>query len=435
MASRTGRGAGRGSLRLQRVLLVVWCSFIIYGSLIPFRFIADPDVVLSNIAKVQLLPFQAGAKNFSLPDVVSNVLLFIPFGFLLAESRFRALGRTWPRRLCAIGALALGLATLIELGQLFAAGRRSSGIDVEFDVLGALIGGGAAYLLERSGKQVDACLRAIRAEPVLVPIVLVAVWLCADAFYPFAVTLDVSTVWHNVKHARWIPFRGSSAFWLDRVVDEAVVFAILAVLIRSALRRRLSPLTAAVAAVAMTMAFSVALEAGKLLVVGRLPNMENVLLASAGAVGGVIAAPLLAAWRPIREHPEWALAVLALFLLVHSELTPFAFATSSSALAAQVGRIEWMPLRSYSRADAQSALFDLWRKLLLSGFWGFSFSWVRRSTPWRAACAGLVVGGALEAAQILTAGRTPSVGDALIFSLGAGIGGIVYRHYQIRHDA
>jgi VanZ family protein len=415
-------------------LLVVWCCFIVYGSLIPFRFSADPDFVRSNLAKVQVLPFQAGVKKFSIPDIASNVLLFIPFGLLLAGSECRVLGRSWPRRICAIGAWALGFAAVIELGQLFAAGRRSSAIDVESDVLGAVVGGVGAYLLQRYGKQVNTCLRAVRAEPGLVPMALVAVWLCADAFYPFAVTLDVSTAWHNLTHAKWIPFREPQAFWLDRVVNEAVVFAILSALIRSALRRHVSALTATAAAVAGAIAFSIALESGKLLVVGRAPNMENVLLASAGAVCGVTLAPLLMAWYPIKRRPEWALAVLALLLLAYSELTPFAFGTPSSAFATQVGRIEWMPLLSYSRADAQSALFDLWRKLLLSGFWGFSFSWVMSSTPWRAACAGLVVGGALEAAQLLTIGRTPSVGDVLILGLGAWIGGIVYRRYQIIHQ-
>jgi len=415
-------------------MLVVWCCIVVYGSLIPFRFSADADFVRSNLAKAQLFPFQSGVKNFSLPDVVSNVLLFIPFGLLLAGSECRALGRSWPWRICAIGALALGFAAVIELGQLFAAGRRSSAIDVEFDVLGALVGGVGAYLLQRYGKQVNACLRVVRAEPGLVPIALVAVWLCSDAFYPFAVTLDVSTAWHNLTHAKWMPFREPQAFWLDRVVNEAVVFAILGALLRSAFRRHVSTLTAAAAAVAGAIAFSIALESGKLLVVGRLPNMENVLLASAGSVCGVTLAPLLMAWQPIRKRPEWALGVLALLLLAYSELTPFALATSSSAFATQVGRIEWMPLLSYSRADAQSALFDLWKKLLLSGFWGFSLSWVMSSTPWRAACAGLVVGGALEAAQLLTIGRTPSVGDALILGLGAWIGGIVYRRYQIIHQ-
>jgi VanZ family protein len=129
-------------------------------------------------------------------------------------------------------------------------------------------------------------------------------------------------------------------------------------------------------------------------------------------------APLILAWKPIRERPDRAWAVLALLLLGYSELTPFAFAASPSAMARQVGRVEWIPLLSYSRADAQSALFDLWRKLLLSGFWGFSFSWAMRAPPWRAAGAGLVVGGALEAAQLFTTGRTASVGDVLIFALG-----------------
>jgi VanZ family protein len=433
MAAQGPAGRDNGAGNLCRKLLGVWCCFIVYGSLIPFHFSVDPHFVRSNLAKVEFLPFQAGVKNVSLPDIVSNVLLFIPFGLLLAESGFRSLGRSWSQRMWVIGSVALAFATCIEAGQLFVAGRRSSGIDVEFDVLGALVGGAGAYLLQRYEKQVDACLRAACAEPALVPILLVALWLCFDAFYPFAVTLDVSTAWHNLKHAKWVPFRDPQGFWLDRVVDEAVMFSILSGLVRSALGRHVAVLTATVAAVAGLVAFSIALEAGKLLVVGRLPNMGNVLLASAGAVCGVTAAPLLMAWEPIKKRPEWAWAALALLLLVYSELTPFAFAASSSALATQVGRIEWMPLLSYSRADAQSALFDLWRKLVLSGFWGFSFSWLMRSTPWGAACAGLLVGAALEAAQLLTINRTPSVGDVLILGLGAWIGGIVYQRYQVSH--
>lgn len=421
---------GEGS-HVGRVLLVFWCCFIIYGSLIPFRFIADPDFIRSNLAKIQLFPFQTGGKNFSLPDVASNVLLFIPFGLLLAVGGFRVIGRRWSHRICAIGALALGFATALETAQLFVAGRQSSGIDVESEVLGALVGSSGAYLLQRHERQVSACLRAVRAEPALLPLGLLSLWLCFDAFYPFAVTFDVSTAWHNLTHAKWIPFRGPQVFWLDRVVDEAVMFAILSALIRSILRQHVPTLTASSVGAAGAIAFSCALEAGKLLVVGRLPNMENVLLASTGSVCGVTLGPFLMAWDPVKKRPAWFLAALALFLLVYAELTPFAFVTSSTAFASQVGRIEWLPLSSYSRSDTQSALFDLWKKLLLSGFWGFAFSSVRRSMPRGAACAGLIVGGALEAAQLLTIGRTCSVGDVLILGLGAWLGGIVYRRYEV----
>jgi len=315
---------------------------------------------------------------------------------------------------------------------LFAIGRRSSGIDVESDVLGAVVGGAGAYLLQRCEKQVSACRRAALTEPTLIPIALVALWLFSNAFYPFAVTLDVSTAWHNLRHARWVPFRESQGFWLDRVVDEAVMFAMLSALTRSTLRRQASVPTAAVAAAAGAIAFSFALEAGKLLVVGRLPNMGNVLLASAGSVCGVTLVPLLIAWEPVKKRPAWALATLALLLLVYSELTPFAFVTSSSAFAAQVARIEWMPLLSYSRADAQSALFDLWKKLLLSGFWGFAFARARDTTPLGAAGAGLGAGGLMEVAQVFTIRRIASVGDVLILGLGGWIGGAVARRYRVR---
>ena len=427
MAGQGSERADKETWNIPRLLLIAWCCFIVYGSFIPFRFSADPEFVRSNLAQVELFPFQRGTKNFSLPDVVSNVLLFIPFGLLLATGRFRILGQSWPRRIFLGGMLALGFAAAIELGQLFASGRRSSGIDAEFDVLGALGGAAGAYLLQRYETQVDACLRAVRAEPALGPLALLALWLGSNAFYPFAVTLDVSTAWHNLTHAKWVPFRHPHGLSLDRVVDEAVMFAILSALIRSVLRRHVSAVTAAAGAVVAAIAFSIALEFGKLLVVGRLPNMENVLLASVGAVFGVTVVPLLMAWPPVRKRPAGALAALALLLMIYYELTPFAFATSSSAITRQVARIEWLPLLSYSRADAPSALFDLWKKLLLSGFWGFTYAWAMGAPPWRAASAGLVAGGALEAGQLLTSGHIPSVGDTLIFGFGAWIGGKAYQ--------
>jgi VanZ family protein len=426
MASSEGTDEGEQGHHLQRVALLVWCCFIVYGSFIPFHFSANPELLRSNLAQVQLVPFQAGRKNFSLPDIASNVLLFLPFGVLLAESGYAAVGTGWARRGLITGALALLFATGIETGQLFTMGRRASGIDVESDVLGALLGCAVAFVLRRNARQVDACLRAARAEPRLVPIALVALWLGAGAFYPFAVTLDVSTLWHNLTHARWVPFRDPQGFWPDRVVDEALAFAALTALVRSALGRATSRPRAVAGALAVALAFAVALEAGKLFVVSRLPNSGNVVLASAGALGGVTLVPPLMTWLQVRQRGAQALALLALCLLVYSELTPFALDLSRQSLAAQTERIEWMPFLSYSRADAQSALFDLWRKLLLAGFWGFSLAGAGGMTSGWAACIGLLVGGVLEAAQLFLPGRVPSLGDTLVLGLGAWSGAVLH---------
>jgi VanZ family protein len=228
-----------------------------------------------------------------------------------------------------------------------------------------------------------------------------------------------------------IPFRAGQRCWLDRVVDETAMFAMLTALVGSTLRRRVGRALAAVLAVLAGIALSGLLEFGKLFFVARTPNVENVILASTGALLGVTLVPLVMVWRPIKRHPERALAVVAFALLAYSELTPFAFDLSPSAIARQLGRAEWIPLLSYYGADPQSALFDLWKKLLLAGFWGFVFARARDATPGRAACSGLLLGALLEAAQVFTVSRIPSVSDVLNIGLGAWIGGMLNQRYRV----
>lgn len=418
------------SARVQRILLLAWCAFVVYGSFIPFHFDTNPDVVRARLAQVRLYPYQDGVRNFSRLDVVSNVLLFIPFGFLLAGRGVWRRGRSWPVRIAVTGALAALFSSTIEVGQLFTPGRTASVIDVEADVAGALVGACLAGLFSWLEEWVEGGVRLARDEPRLVAIALLILWLVSDAFYPFALTLDVSTLWHNFKQARWIPFHGSPRFWLDRVVDQAVMFAMLAALAAMTLRRRVSAAAASVVAIGVSMALSVALEGGKLFFVARSPNVENVILASMGSVVGAIVVPAAMTWTPLTRHAKAALAVFALALLAYAELTPFAFDASPPAVAAQIRRIEWIPFWSYYGADPQSALFDLWRKLLLSGFWGFAFARLRGASPLAAGASGLAVGALLEGPQILLAPRVPSVTDVSILAVGAWIGGTVCHHYR-----
>src|SRR6266498_5351589 len=73
--------------RSIRWLLILYSLFILYGSFIPFHFTTNLEFIGSEISRFFVLPYQNGIKNFSTLDVVSNVLLFVPFGFLLLGSR------------------------------------------------------------------------------------------------------------------------------------------------------------------------------------------------------------------------------------------------------------------------------------------------------------------------------------------------------------
>jgi hypothetical protein len=67
--------------KLLRWLLLFYCLFILYGSFLPFRFSDDPEFVRSQLTRFFTPPYEHGVRKFSLPDVVSNILLFVPFGF------------------------------------------------------------------------------------------------------------------------------------------------------------------------------------------------------------------------------------------------------------------------------------------------------------------------------------------------------------------
>jgi VanZ family protein len=116
--------------KLLRWLFLFYCLFILYGSFIPFRFSDDPEFVRSQFGRFFTPPYDHGARRFSLPDVVSNILLFVPFGFLWVGGEFspRVQTRFWGVAFTG-GVLGLLSGLMIESGQMFSPGRIASILD------------------------------------------------------------------------------------------------------------------------------------------------------------------------------------------------------------------------------------------------------------------------------------------------------------------
>jgi hypothetical protein len=121
----TGRRLGRAVLGL--VLAVVGTI-----TLVPFTFRWPAEV------KITLAGYSLWATTF---DVVANVALFLPLGFLYALTR-AADERPAPPRAVLLRALLLGAvaSALVETVQLFEPARYPSPVDVATNVLGALLG-------------------------------------------------------------------------------------------------------------------------------------------------------------------------------------------------------------------------------------------------------------------------------------------------------
>jgi len=108
--------------RLSLVLLLYFLGIIITITLAPFRFVM-PE-------RIRVL---YSGEWF---DVVANVLLFLPLGFLYPLTRTDA-PETSPLRVLAFGALLSGA---IELTQLFEPDRFTSTMDVATNAIGAALG-------------------------------------------------------------------------------------------------------------------------------------------------------------------------------------------------------------------------------------------------------------------------------------------------------
>lgn len=418
----------RGAARL---LLGAYLLFIIYGSFFPFHFTADPAAIRENLALAAVSFRDAeGRRNVSLPDLASNVLLGMPLGFLLVAGGFAARSSS-RRRAAACGLVGFVVASGVETGQLFVPDRIASIFDVMGQVAGTLAGALAAQGVLDRGSGLPARLGAVfRARPLLGPLAALLAALAGDALYPYAITLDVSTVWGNVKSSAWWPLDRLGAHpWHALLVDRLLPYAALALLAREVVSRRPSlPVTAAVGG--LVLAFAAGLEVTKLFIETRSLQASNILLAAAGALLGIAAAPVIG--PPARAGKRWVLVVAGVALVAYHQLRPFDFTRSATAIRDKAARIEWAPFASYIMADPQVALFDTGKKLVLGGLLGLILH-----MPGRRAGVGwtLLLAVLLEIAQLAEVSHQTSLTDVFLLTLGAWVGTLLLDRYHAMLDS
>jgi glycopeptide antibiotics resistance protein len=131
-ATRTFRGSRRA-----RAVLGVYAVILVLWTLRPYAPELDPGAVLDKLRGDWWVPLQALAMRvdvFSVVDILTRFLLFVPLGALLA---------VWPlRRRGPLGGVrpALYLAALTEVAQLWVAGRTFDITDILVQAAGGAIG-------------------------------------------------------------------------------------------------------------------------------------------------------------------------------------------------------------------------------------------------------------------------------------------------------
>ena len=358
------------SPQLHARLLAAVVVLVVYGSLFPFHYESHQP----EWADLLLL-LQPGSEHHSKSDLIGNVLLFVPYGFLIGLQRIH---RRTGLALLAGAALAL----LVQYLQYWFPDRDPSGLDAVLNGAGMLLG----LALERLATPLlrgwmDSTLP--RPHLVLMSSGLMLLWLL-DRWFPLVPTLDVQNLKDDLK-----PLLDWSQIGAVDVLRHLAGWLVFLRLARYSLLQRLGwP------ALWMLCVMLVALE----------PLFQSNTIGPDNLVGVTLALVL----APLLSRGPVSLALIAVILaltIAASALMPFSFAWQ--------GGFGWVPLASSLTGDPLTAIPPLIEKTYWYGSLVFMLRYLgvsHRRTCWMT---GVMLLG-LELMQQWTPGHTPEVTDPLL---------------------
>lgn len=288
--------------------------FIFYATTIPWDVAHAP-----SLQQVAWIPFWDTARGrlWSVPDMVQNVVLFLPFGF------FGYLGLRSIRKRGALigvvlmGGLGLALSLTVESLQTMSATRSPSATDLATNFSGAF--GGAAiasvytHLLQERVHKVTVSLLKTNPGLLIFGVYLVAV--TAGALAPFIPTLDLGLLRANVRaflNDPWGP-KPIGALLTDGLLFAALAFLcakeVPAYLGRSRWTLGFKPeangaLSCAAFGVITIGALALGLEAAQMIIMGHSPGVQDAVV---GVVCAVSGGAVLVGWARGPVHPAASL--------------------------------------------------------------------------------------------------------------------------------
>ncbi len=191
--------------KIINYLLGFYIFFTLYNTLIPFHFDLGWSQLGEQIRRISWKMYILNGKPASLTDLVGNVILFIPFGFLMYTFLLQRDVRGRMLKTVLAGGL---LSFTIEFLQLFIHSRDTALHDLVNNTLGSGIGAIAAMFFSRTVLQLTRrmFLELNRTRPVLLIVLLILFGQTFSAIMPFTVSISVSSLVQSVKETNLIPF-------------------------------------------------------------------------------------------------------------------------------------------------------------------------------------------------------------------------------------
>lgn len=418
---------------------LVWCLFIVYGSLLPFELRPAPaEGAFVAFMHMPWLQIGLGGRL----DWLANLLLYVPAGFLgtLALRRWVApfdQPRSAARSLLsAVIALLLSavLAVAVEFTQMFVAPRTVSLNDVAAEWVGAAIGCTAALMFGNAAMRLLA--RASAGGPAMRSawLSLYLLGYLALSFFPF----DISTA--SAVYAQKLA-SGHADWWWAPYQQSRPATAVLKLMLEALLT---IPFGVALAATPRRLSWQRAGLWG--LVLGAAIEIVQLFLLSATSQGASVVSRAMGMAAGAAMAPHWptfasdmtrnrlrtAIGALALpWLLVVAYLAGWGRSeVSLSNWHERVEGLRFLPFYYHYYVGEAQALTSVLQGIA-SYAWvgiGVALCWPRAAVGYAALAAGMVSTG-IEASKLFLAGQRPDPTNVLVAAAAAVAASALMRRF------
>lgn len=425
---------------LSTILLILVLCFIAYASLTPFV-LRPPAQIFSDRNSFSL------ADNF--PDVASNILLYIPLGFLLSICPVCKRLKAWVILIvsCFFGMI---FSALLESIQAFIVCRYSQLIDVVNNTLGVLIGS----LIGLWFRSVDITAnipeidwRKERMNFILFTYVLS---LFIFSLMPYDITIRPSALQYKLAHhgLELIPFHliRNGQFRWEKEGFNLLAFLPLGFWVVLSWKDRMKGLAAVFFTVSnLALVISIMIELARLPVISAVSSVTNVIFALVAAdLGALLAIFFLKsqvhhdgyAERKVLSSPFILILVLNVWIIFVVFLYPYDFTFTGEKLRNSLAhKMDWFLLGPYLNSQG---FFGVWKDMSLRAlcfipFGLFTRAFLRYGLPkheksWIIfiGIISFITGVIIEGLQLFSTRRYSDVTDVFLYTSFSLIGGWLF---------
>ncbi|MFQ5461677.1 MAG: VanZ family protein [Phycisphaerae bacterium] len=452
-----------GSRRIVDVLALLATLFVIQTGVVPFDFF-EP-IPAQRVGEW----FSIRTDYYSLPDIVSNIFLYVPLGLLLHAVFCRGRRRTWVAFAGAVVCAGV-LSFAVEWVQVYSPSRVSSLIDLVSNVLGATIGAAisvaAGWVIP---KFVGAVLYEFQMRPQIAAIKAYCLMLLVFGTMPFSFSFDVGRIKESVKRANLIPFANATQPDADaapppaalttraqlaqaynrwavmkswsRWAVELLSFAVLAWLFLPLLRDHYRFDGTALWGLMWWISglMAIVLSGIQFFVVHRGFDATDIVFRLIGAALGLLTWSVWSRrqrpWDDERRANLWrkmarGAGAATLLYIVYTGIIPATFDAHADGPARSLASTNLLPFFAYFTTRVDLMMDDLLEKFAMYAVLGASLAaWHKRCTTlvptsnmFRITSAAVLISCGIEAIQMFIPVRVTSLTDPIIAGVGSAVG-------------